>query len=45
MLAILKFVGRTVTQGVSLSIQFIRWALEKMLRELAAMARGIVNQR
>ncbi len=44
-IAILKFVGRTVTQGIPLTIQFIRWALEKMLRELAAMARGIVNQR
>lgn len=44
MTAILKFVGRTVTTGVPLTLQFIRWALEKMMREIASMARSVINQ-
>ncbi len=44
MMAILKFVGRTVVKGVPLTITFIRWALERMMRELASMARGVINQ-
>jgi triacylglycerol lipase len=43
-LAILKLVGYTVTKGVPLTLQFIRWVLEKMYRELVSMAKGVVGQ-
>jgi hypothetical protein len=44
MMAILKFIGRTVAKGVPLTLQFIRWALERMLREISAMARAAIGQ-
>ncbi len=44
MIAILKLVGHTVAKGVPLTMQFIRWVLEKMYRELSHMARGVLGQ-
>jgi triacylglycerol lipase len=43
-LAILKLVGYTVNKAVPLTLQFIRWVLEKMYRELVSMAKGVIGQ-
>lgn len=42
--AILKLVGRTVTKGVSLTLQFIRWVLDIMMTDLIGMARSGIKQ-